>query len=235
MTKRTRARQFCFLLLVGLAAVPALAANDELPDAPTPVHSSDPDHYAHSKWYGVVDPGEKVPPLYKRDKMLFWLHEEVSPTSLLPAFVSSGYEQLVGSSPKYGNDSGAWSERFGAAVLRQSSMRFFSDSFLPTVTHEDPRYFRKAYGSIVHRGVYAAERVFVDQRDSGDRGFNYSDTLGRGIASALTMTYYPERSVTPRVVFQTWGVSLAGAAGNNLFLEFWPDIRDAIFHRHRGD
>jgi hypothetical protein len=33
------------------------------------------------------------------------------------------------------------------------------------------------------------------------------------------------------VVFRTWGVSLAGAAGNNLFLEFWPDIRDKLFHR----
>lgn len=242
MTRTVPVPRFFLLLLLLLCISSARAESDRLPDTPLPdapvpaappEHASDPNHYAHSKWYGVVDPGERVPPLSRRDKMLFWLHEEIAPTSLLPAFVSAGYGQAVITNPKYGSDSAAFGERLGAAALRQASMRFFSDSLLPAITHEDPRYFRKAYGSIVHRGLYAAERVFVNQRNSGAHGFDYSDTLGRGIASALTMTYYPEPSVTPRVVFQTWGVSLAGAAGNNLFLEFWPDIRDAIFHRHQ--
>ena len=30
---------------------------------------------------------------------------------------------------------------------------------------------------------------------------------------------------------QTWGTSIAGAAGNNLFLEFWPDVINAWHHR----
>ena len=81
------------------------------------------------------------------------------------------------------------------------------------------------------RGEYAAERVFVYQRDDGSRGFNYSDTVGRAAASALTMTYYPRPSANVRVAATTWGVSLAGLAGNNLFLEFWPDVRDKLFHR----
>jgi hypothetical protein len=231
MRRTSSVLQAGLLLATLLWIFPASAESDELPDAPneTPVHAATPKHIA--KWYGVVDPGEKVPPLYTRDKLEFWLHEQVNPISLLPAFVSAGYGQVTGTDPKYGSDSAAFGERLGAAALRQASMRFFSDSFLPAVTHEDPRYFRKAYGSIVHRGLYAAERVVVDQRDDGSRGFNYSDTLGRGMASALTMTYYPEPSVRPGVVFRTWGVSLAGAAGNNLFLEFWPDIRDKLFHR----
>jgi hypothetical protein len=222
------------LLVVLLVALPAHGEKDDpLPDAP-PVHASNAGQIAHSKWFGVVDPGEKVPPLYTRDKMMFWLHEEISPLSLAPALVTSGYEQLVNGDPKYGTDSAAFGQRFGAAVLREASMRFFADSLMPTLTHEDPRYFRKAYGGVMARGLYAAERVIVNQRDDGSKGFNYSDILGRAAASGLTMTYYPHPSANYRVVMSTWGISLAGLAGNNLFLEFWPDVRDKVFHRHRN-
>jgi hypothetical protein len=204
-----------------------------LPDAP-PEHASNDDHYAISKWHGVLDPGDKVPPLSDRDKMEFWLHEEISPVGAIPALISSGYSHMVGSDPRYGGDAPAFGERFGAAMLREASMRFFSDSLLPTLTHEDPRYFRMAYGSDKDRALYAAERVFVDRRDVGVRGINFSDTLGRLAASALTRAYYPYRSANTEVVFKTYGYSLAGAVGDNLLLEFWPDIRDRVFHRHRS-
>jgi hypothetical protein len=238
MAKQRFRCQFCFPLLILLVSGPAFgqpaaaATDDPLPDAP-PAHRSDPGQIAQSKWFGVVDPGEKVPPLYSRDKMMFWLHEEIQPLSLFPAFVTSGWEQLMDTDPKYGKDSGAYGERLGAGVLREASMRFFSDSLLPTITHEDPRYFRMGRGSVTSRGVYALERVIINQRDDGSHGFNYSDTVGRAGASALAMTYYPAKSISAEVAARTWGVSLAGLAGNNLFLEFWPDVRDAVFHRHK--
>jgi hypothetical protein len=221
-------------VLVCCAAAELCAQNEALPEAPA-VHESEPGKYSKSKWFGVVDPGEKIPPLYTRDKMMFWLHEEIQPLSLFPAFATAGWEQWLNWDPKYGTDSGAFGQRLGAAVLREASMRFFSDSVLPAVTHEDPRYFRKAYGAIPQRGVYAAERVFVAQRDDGSHGFNISDTMGRAIAGALTMAYYPPVSANGRVAVRTWGVSLAGLAGNNLFQEFWPDVRDKVFRRNPKD
>ena len=152
MARKKVAWPSCFLLLILLPVGRAYCDNnDPLPDAPT-VHTSEPGEFPKSKWFGVVDPGEKIPPLYTRDKMMFWLHEEFGPLSLLPAFTSAGWGQLVDSDPKYGTDSGAFGERLGAAVIRQASMRLLSDSLLPAVTHEDPRYFRKAYGTITSAG-----------------------------------------------------------------------------------
>lgn len=235
------------LLFLVLAFIPALgyAAQPvpELPETPAPrlaqvpnpgprpPHASNPAPL--SKWNGVIDPGETIQPLTSRDKMLFWLHEEVRPVSMAPAFLSAGWGQLTDGDPKYGSDSGAFGERLGTAALREASGRFFSDSVLTVITHEDPRYYRKAYGGIKARGLYAAERVFVAQRDDGTSGFNYSDTLGNLASSALTMTYYPAPSANAGAVFSGWLWSFAGSAGSNLFLEFWPDARDAVFHRHR--
>jgi hypothetical protein len=225
--------RFIFLSFILLGASPAFSQDQTpLPDAP-PAHASDTSRVAPSKWYGVVDPGESVPPLHPHDKMMFWLHEEVNPIGLLPAFISAGYSQLTNGDPKYGSDSGAFGERLGAIALREASLRFFSDSLMPTLTHEDPRYFRKAYGGVKARGWYAVERILVNQRDDGSKGFNYSDTIGRLAGSGLTMTYYPHPSANYRVALSGWGFSLAGAAGNNLLLEFWPDVRDKLFHRHK--
>jgi hypothetical protein len=233
-----------FLLSMAvMLVIPALGQATLLPDAPLPRAYSVPNpgppptHASHgnrpSKWDGVVDPGEVIPPLTSRDKMLFWLSEEVRPMSWAPTFVSAGWQQLIDGHPKYGSDSAAFGERLGAAALREASARFFSDSVLPVVTREDPRYYRKAYGSIKQRGLYAAERVFITQRDNGSSGFNYSQTFGNLGAAALAVTYYPAPSTNAQAVFTAWLWSFAGSAAGNLFLEFWPDAGDVIFHRHR--
>jgi hypothetical protein len=187
------------------------------------------------KWTDIVDPGEKVPRLNAKDKLLFPIHEELRPSGWVSTFLSSGWEQLNDSDPRYGVDSGAYGQRLGAAALRDLSMRTFSDGVLPALLHEDPRYYRMANGPIVHRGLYAASRVFVGLRDSGKTGINNSVIVGHGMASALTMTYYPDKSSNAAVVFETWGFSLLGEAGGNLWSEFWPDTRQRLFRRHRSD
>ena len=183
------------------------------------------------KWAQYIDPGERIPPLYARDKWVFWLHQEVRLESALPAFLSAGYGQLSGV-PDYGSDEGGFGDRLGAAVIRQASMRFFCNSFFPVVLHEDPRYYRKASGSYKSRAGWAAERAFVIQRDDGGHGFNSSDIFGHFAASALTLAYYPDPSANLGVVFQTWGTSIAGDIGNNMLLEFWPDVTN-LWLRHR--
>jgi len=223
----------CFVLLWFLPTMTALCENDDpLPEAPA-VHRADPGFFSISRGMVEVNRGEAVPRLSARDKMLFWVREQDTATSVFPTFLSAGFGQLADTDPKYGSDSAAFGERLGAAALRGASMRFFSDSLLPTVTHEDPRYFRMAHGPKAQRGLYAAEQVFVGRRDDGSQGFNYSAVLGHAMASVLTMTYYPAESVNTGVAAKTFGLSLLGLAGGHLFTEFWPDVRDRAFHRHR--
>ena len=188
--------------------------------------------YAKRKWAQYVDPGERVPRLSTHDKMVFWLHEESQPWSAAPALLSAGWGQLTGGAPDYGSDSAAFGERLGAALLRQASFRFFSSSLFPAVDGEDPRYYRKAEGSIRGRAVWAAERVLITQRDSGDHSVNFSLMVGHLAASELTRAWYPRASANEGMALETWGTSLAGAAGNNMFLEFWPDVINRWRH-HR--
>jgi hypothetical protein len=225
------------LSLFGIVwAMAAAHAQQDLPEAPdgrVPVpatRSNTPAGVERRRWSGIVEPGEKVPQLTAEDKLVFSVHETLRPVAVLPMLVSGGWGILKDSDPKFGINSEGFGERVGAAALRQAGTRFFADSLLPIVFHEDPRYYRMAYGGYVERGRYAVERVFVDQHDSGRRGLNFSDILGRGMSSALTQAYYPESSIGKGVVLRTWGVSLAGDAGVNLFEEFWPDIKRKLIH-----
>jgi hypothetical protein len=186
------------------------------------------------KWAQYVDPGEHVPPLYPADKWVFWLHEEKRVSSALPVLISAGYGQLT-DTPDYGTDSGAFGDRVAAAFVRQASMRFFCSSMFPVLMHEDPRYYRKASGDYGSRAAWAAERALVTQRDSGSHNVNASDILGHLAASVLTLAYYPSKSRSAHVVMQTWATSIAGAAGNNLFLEFVPDALNAWRNRKHHD
>lgn len=226
------------LLAVALSAVPGFTQQQNaLPDAPKPSDPANntPAAVEKRKWSDVVEPGEKIPSLSAQDKLLFPIHEELRLSGWFSTFFSSGWQQLRDTDPRYGVDSGAYGQRLGAAAIRDLSMRTFSDGVLPAILHEDPRYYRKADGTIVHRGLYAASRVFVGQRDSGKNGFNTSIVVGHGMASALTMAYYPDKSSNGKVVFQTWGYSLLGEAGGDLWSEFWPDIRDKFFRRHHEE
>jgi hypothetical protein len=224
----------CVLLLL-LPAMSAGAENDSsVPDAPA-VHIAGHGLLPASRGVAEVYRGERVPPMDASEKMLYWLREEASPGSWFTTFMSAGFEQWVDTDPKYGSDSAAFGERLGAGALRGASMRFFSDSLVPTITHEDPRYFRMAHGRKALRGLYAAERVFVTQRDDGSQGFNYSAVVGHAMASALTMAYYPAPSANGRVVAKTFGFSLLGLAGGHLFTEFWPDVRVRVFERRKAD
>ena len=206
-------------------------APQQTPLQPTPPGKPEPQaagsvdraSYQKRKWAQYVDPGEHVPTLNSRDKLNFWLHEETRVSAPFPAFISAGYGQLT-DTPKYGSDSGAFGDRLGAAFLRQATMRFFSSSLIPKFDGEDPRYYRKANGGYLGRAGWAAKQVFVDRLDSGRRTFNFSNIFGHLAASSLTPLYYPPPSRTARVVIQTWGTSIAGSFGNNLFLEFWPDV-----------
>ena len=214
-------------------APPAPASQQPLSHIPVPAtRPPDPEALNHRQWSSVVQPGEKIPALTDRNKLAFPLHEELNlVTTVIPDLYSGGYGVWRNTDPRYGTDSAGFGDRVGIAAVRQAVTREFADGLLPVLLHEDPRYYRRAYGSYDSRGEYAIRRVFVTQADAGNKVFNFSDILGRGMSAALTQAYYPEDSKGAGVVFRTWGYSLVALGAGNLFEEFWPDVRHKFFHK----
>jgi hypothetical protein len=238
------ARHFCRLFLICLAITgtgsaqttfgsPSVLLAAALPDAPqaqTSGQQFEPSARQMAtippprKYAQVIEPGQTAQPFTPVDKVIFSFTEIARPITMIPVLYSASYEQLFQTDPKYGNDSGAYGEKIGAALLRRATLRVYSDGIFAAAFHQDPRYYRVVSGSIVHRGLLSAREAFVRRSDDGVNQFSYSGILGRAASAVTVLGYYPSPSRTGRVVGLTFGTSLASDMGGNLVLEFLPNI-----------
>jgi hypothetical protein len=102
---------------------------------------------------------------------------------------------------------------------------------LPTVFHQDERYYAMGQGSIWKRGIYAASRVLITPNYDGRETFNASEIFGRAIAQGVSATYYPSQSRMAGTLDVKYGWAIGRDALTNVFREFWPDIAVHVLHR----
>jgi hypothetical protein len=103
---------------------------------------------------------------------------------------------------------------------------------LPTVFHQDERYYAKGEGGFWKRAVYSASRILITPNYQGHNSFNASEILGRGIAQGISTSYYPSQDRTLGGLAVKYGYALGRDALANVFREFWPDISTHVLHRH---
>jgi hypothetical protein len=116
--------------------------------------------------------------------------------------------------------------------LDKTDGNYWVDWVMPTVFHQDERYFAKGEGSMLNRSVYAATRILITPDYHGKNSFNASEILGRGVAQAISLTYYPSQTQTASGFTEKYAYALSRDALTNVFREVWPDINEHLFHRH---
>jgi hypothetical protein len=178
------------------------------------------------------DPGNQQP-LTVKQKYILELHQTVDFSAHIGNLFQAALQQASNSQPHYGQGWGPYAERFGAAEADQVTSAFFMYGFLPSVLHDDPRYFRRAKGSIMSRAYYAATRTVITRKDSGDPTFNIPLVGGFLLQQSISTSYYPPEDRTAGRVFENWGTSLAYNSAYNELKEFYPDLLRIAFHRHR--
>jgi hypothetical protein len=109
---------------------------------------------------------------------------------------------------------------------------YLTEAILPSLLHEDPRFFRLGKGTLLFRAYYAASRIFVTKKDDGRTGFNISEVVGNTGVVALTTLYYPDSRSAPSALGR-YSMALGNDMMANMLTEFWPDIRRHLpFRRH---
>jgi hypothetical protein len=102
----------------------------------------------------------------------------------------AGVEQAA-HTPSYRLGAQGYGERFGANLASGSSEALFANAILPSLLHQDPRYFYRGSGTKGSRAWHAVLAPFVCQGDNGKSQPNYSQWGGSLISAALSNTYYP--------------------------------------------
>jgi hypothetical protein len=145
------------------------------------------------------------------------------------AAVIAAWGQADNSHPEFGQGWAGYGRRVGTAYADQAIGNMMTESIFPSLLREDPRYFRRGYGSVWSRTFYAATRVFVTKTDAGGTRFNFSELLGNATGTAISNLYYPDdHSVGDNV--QKLGSQIGIDAVSQVLKEFWPDIKHKLFH-----
>ena len=141
----------------------------------------------------------------------------------------AGLGQMTGQHPEFGGGIKGYGKRLGGSVADQLIGNFLTESIMPSLLREDPRYFRRGHGSVWSRTGYAASRVFVARSDRGKWTFNFAEVSGNAIGAAAGNAYYPgERRLGDNV--QRFYSQMASDAFSQILKEFWPDVQRKYFH-----
>lgn len=182
--------------------------------------------------FGVTS-RQNAPPLSSRQKFHLFVKSTFDPFQFALAGLQAGISQANNSFAGYGQGAAGYGKRFGAAFADQVSSNFFSNYAYPVLLKEDPRYFRLGEGTTKHRIFYAIAQEFVCRTDKGTRRFCYSNVLGAFTSGALSNAYYPESDRGFGLTINRSAIALAYGAGGNLIDEFWFDINQKLFHKHK--
>ena len=170
-------------------------------------------------------------PLTVHEKYVLSYHQMFDFSAHIGNFLQSAISQASNGQPHYGQGWGAFGERLAASEGDQITSSLFIYGVLPSVLHDDPRYFRRGQGSTGSRIWYAATRTVITRKDSGEPAFNVPQTLGQLIQQGISTSYYPAQDRTVSGVFTQWGVNLAYNSGYSMIREFMPDLGQYLARR----
>jgi hypothetical protein len=137
----------------------------------------------------------------------------------------SGISQAENSEPGFGQGAAGYGKRFGAYFADGTIENFMTGAILPSVLHQDPRFFQSGKGGFWRRTGYAASRTIITRTDSGHEQFNFSEILGSAASATIsTYSYHPRSDRNVLNTLNVWGSQLGYDTLTIMFKEFWPDI-----------
>jgi hypothetical protein len=166
------------------------------------------------------------------EKFKLQFRSSIDPYTFAIAAITAGLGEAEDSNTGFGWGPGGYGERWAAAYGDNVIGNTLGNALLPSILHQDPRYFRLGHGSIGHRMLYSAATSFICKHDNtGKWEPNYSNVLGNMIAGEISTLYYPNsKSDGIQAVETGLTVTFEGTFGAEL-QEFWPDISRRFFHK----
>jgi hypothetical protein len=154
-------------------------------------------------------------PLTSKMKFKLALKVSTDPVTAAGSLLVASAKQ-AGDTPDYGQGWGAYGKRLGAVAADGFSDIMIGGAILPSLLHQDPRYFYQGTGSTASRMRHAVFSPFVARGDNGRSQPNYSSLGGVLASSSLADIYYPRSNRGAGLVFGNFAIGIAERIGANL-------------------
>jgi len=134
-----------------------------------------------------------APPLFAKQKFELAWKSVRDPVTLLGVAFLAGIDQAGDQPHGYGQGAEGYGKRFGTAYGDVLTGTFLGSALLPSLFHQDPRYFYQGTGSTRSRFVHALSNAVIAKGDNKQWQVNYSGILGSFAAGGISYTYTPAR------------------------------------------
>jgi hypothetical protein len=177
------------------------------------------------------DQPENKGPLTDKEKFNIAWHQFWDFSAHFGNVIQAGISQAANGLPHYGQGWGPFGERYAAQEGDQFTGSMLIYGVIPSVLHQDPRYFRRGRGSTWSRIGYAMSRVVIARTDAGKATVNVSQLVGQLGQASISMLYYPKEDRRLEGVLSGWAINQGYNIGWNQLKEFTPDLF-ALMKRH---
>ena len=177
-----------------------------------------------------VNADVKLPPESVKEKFVTASEDSFDYSSIFIPLAIAGWSLHENSVPEFGGGGVGFGRYLWHAVVDQTTENFFVEAIVPSITHEDNRYYTLGHGGFIKRTGYALSRAVVTRSDSGREVFNASEVFGAGASAGISNLYYPTAERSFSNTGSQWGLDIGIDAASFVVKEFWPDINHYLFH-----
>jgi hypothetical protein len=172
-----------------------------------------------------------LPPQSTKEKFKTGARDSFDYSAFIFVGIQAGVSQATDAYPAFHQGAAGYGRYYWHTFADQTDENLWVEAVLPSILHQDSRYYTLGHGGVIRRSIYAVSRTVITRTDSGGETFNASEVLGAGIAAGISSAYYPSQYRTWTKTGQRWLTSVLLDVGTFGAKEFWPDINHAFFHQ----
>jgi hypothetical protein len=182
--------------------------------------------------FRAVSAGAIPPPPTPKQAFVIATKNSFDYSSVVFVGLTSAFAEWSNAHPQLGEGMTGYGRYYWRGFVDKTDGNYLVIFALPTIFHQDERYFAKGEGGFRKRIVYSTSRILITPNYEGHETVNISELLGRGMAQGISLAYYPSKTRTPEAILSKYGYALLRDAATNTFREFWPDIAVHVLHRN---
>ena len=147
-------------------------------------------------------------PLTPELKFQLAMKVSTDPVTALGVGLVAGIRQAA-DSPNFQQGAKGYGQRYGVTAANRFTSIVIGGAILPSLLHQDPRYFYQGEGTKKSRILHALSYPFVCPGDNGRMQPNYSSLGGDLASAALSNAYYPQSNRGASLVLGNFAIGTA--------------------------
>ena len=181
-----------------------------------------------------VSTDETLPRQTPRDKFTSASEDSFDYSSLALVSLVSLEGYVANSDPEFGRGGLGYARYLWHSAADQTIENYLVEFIVPSLFHEDTRFYTLTRGSTGHRAAYSLSRVILTKSDNGKRTVNAGELLGAAASSGISNLYYPRQERTFQNFATRYATNLGIDAASYFVKEFYPEI-SGVFSHHKHD